>query len=275
MDEGRGVTVNATCPYCGEEARLEVHEVYVDERTVVLDACCEDAHTNALDELLGDPKAFGRFVSEETGLACRAVLSDTEVAPGRYGSGGLVLDMGLQLHDITWQQASAWVQLHHRHNASPTGWRWGHAVSNGGEMVGVATVGRPVARMLNGTTTVEVTRLCVDPGLPPALARNACSMLYGAAAREAKRRGYERAITYTREGEFATSIEAAGWCPTRVTKLDRRGWSRGSRPRVPEQRCRKLRWERGLTRSSAADVAARRLSPALVADLAGRHWGAP
>lgn len=141
---------------------------------------------------------------------------------------------------------------------------------NGHELVAVATVGRPVARQLDGRTVVEVTRVCVDLGLPAYLSRNACSMLYAEATREAARRGYQRAITYTREGELATTVQAAGWVPTHVTKIDRRGWSRVDRPRAAEDRCRKVRWERGLDRRLHREVERRRLKPEIVAAMTGR-----
>jgi hypothetical protein len=53
-------------------------------------------------------------------------------------------------------------------------------------IVGVAIVGRPVARMRDDGVTAEVTRLCTDG------TRNACSFLYGAASRAAFALGFKR-----------------------------------------------------------------------------------
>lgn len=72
-------------------------------------------------------------------------------------------------------------------------------------MVGVCIVGRPVARNTNQRTIVEVTRLCTD-GTP-----NACSALYGAAARAAKALGYEKIQTFILASEPGTSLRATGW----------------------------------------------------------------
>lgn len=90
--------------------------------------------------------------------------------------------------------------------------------------MGVAVVGRPVARMLQDGFTAEVTRLCTDG------TRNACSMLYSACWRAAKALGYRKMITYILNTEPGTSLKAAGW-----KVIGERGggsWSVPSRPRV-------------------------------------------
>mgnify|MGYP006888295455 CR=1 FL=1 len=105
------------------------------------------------------------------------------------------------------------------------------------EVVGVAIVGNPVARMLDDGFTAEVTRLCVLDGVP-----NGCSMLYGAAWRAARALGWRKLITYTLAEEGGASLRAAGWrC---IGEAGGGSWSRESRPRVdlhPTQG--KLRWE--------------------------------
>lgn len=207
-----------TCFYCGGERHFEVLDLYVDERAFTFDACCEGAYEEALEEFRhGDPRECGRWLEEETGVSCRRVVSDDD-AGLRYGNGGLVLDFGLELVPVTLAQAKGFIHEHHRHNDEPQGWLFGFGLRNGSEMVAVATVGRPVARMLDNGTVVEVTRVCVSPEMPAFLVWNACSKLYGAAAREAKGRGYARIITYTRAGEAATSIRACGWIPTHVSR---------------------------------------------------------
>ena len=82
----------------------------------------------------------------------------------------------LDLRPIKRDDARPFIRQHHRHHGVPTGFMWAHGVhDDDGELVGVATVGRPVARALDDGLTCEVTRLCTN-GAP-----NACSMLYGAA----------------------------------------------------------------------------------------------
>ena len=86
--------------------------------------------------------------------------------------------------------------------------------------------------------TLEVNRCCTDG------ARNACSMLYGAAWRAAKALGYQRLITYTLPDEGGASLRASGW-----TLIGERGggnWNVPSRPRIDTAkllRGQKLLWE--------------------------------
>ena len=78
-------------------------------------------------------------------------------------------------------------------------------VDSDGQLVGVATIGRPVSRGYDDGYTLEVNRTCTD-GTP-----HVNSMLYGAAWRAAKALGYRRLITYTQAGESGSSLRAAGW----------------------------------------------------------------
>ena len=74
-----------------------------------------------------------------------------------------------------------------------------------GRLAGVAIVGRPVSRYLDDGLTLEVNRLCTDG------TKNACSFLYGAAARAAKVLGYHRIVTYILDTESGVSLRASGW----------------------------------------------------------------
>lgn len=103
-------------------------------------------------------------------------------------------------------------------------------------MRGVAIVGRPVSRHVQDGWTCEVTRLATDG------AKNACSMLYGAAWRAARALGWRRMVTYTLATEPGTSLVAAGWRV--VGQTDPESWSRKDRPRVDHAPLQaKLRWE--------------------------------
>lgn len=138
---------------------------------------------------------------------------------------------------INLAEANLFVAEHHRHHKPVPGAKLAIAVSDGLDRVrGVAIVGRPVARLADDGWTLEVNRCCTDG------ARNACSMLYGAAWRAARALGYRKIITYTLPEEGGASLRASGW---RLIGLAGGGsWRRSSRPRVdsaPTQR--KLRWE--------------------------------
>jgi hypothetical protein len=88
----------------------------------------------------------------------------------------------------------------------------------------VVIVGRPVSRLRDDGETAEVTRLCTDG------TKNACSFLYGAAARAAFALGFKRVGTYILSTEPGTSLTAANW--RLVGESGGGSWSRGNRPRV-------------------------------------------
>lgn len=131
---------------------------------------------------------------------------------------------GLISVPVSFRDANAFVSLFHRHHGPVRGHKFSIGAAAGGSLVGVAIVGRPVARMRQDGFTVEVTRLCTNGW------RNACSFLYGRAARIAFLLGYTRAGTYILESEDGASLRAAGW--KRVGKTDGGSWNRPSRPRL-------------------------------------------
>lgn len=133
--------------------------------------------------------------------------------------------MGLRLVPITFADASAYVAMWHRHHGAPRGHKFSIGVANDDDqLVGVAMVGRPVARHLDDGLTLEVNRTATDGTC------NANSLLYGAAWRAAQALGYRRLVTYTQAGEPGASLRGAGW---RVVgeRPARAGWSVPSRPR--------------------------------------------
>lgn len=113
--------------------------------------------------------------------------------------------MSLELQPITYAEACEFITLYHSHHLPPQGWKFGIAVNDGQKVVGVATIGRPVARRLDNGWTLELTRCCTDG------TKHAASMLYGAAWRAVKAMGYKRLITYTLKDEPGISLQAAGW----------------------------------------------------------------
>lgn len=110
------------------------------------------------------------------------------------------------------------------------------AVNDGEKVVGVLIAGRPVARMLDNGTTLEVTRCCTDG------TRNACSMLYAAAWKAARALGYTRLITYTLPEEGGASLKAVGMkC---VGEAGGTPWTNATRQRADDHpQGVKWRWE--------------------------------
>jgi len=127
--------------------------------------------------------------------------------------------MSLDLMPLSYRQACAFIEAHHRHHKPPIGHKFSIGIiTPDGELVGVAMIGRPVARHYDDGWTLEVNRTCTLG------AANANSMLYGASWRAAKAMGYRRLITYTRGDEKGTSLRAAGWRVV-AERPPRKGWS--------------------------------------------------
>lgn len=120
--------------------------------------------------------------------------------------------MKLRHTRIELADANAFVAAHHRHHGKVIGHLFSLGAVLDGQLVGVAIVGRPVARMRDDGRTAEVTRLCTDG------TRNACSFLYGAACRAAFALGFERIGTYILASETGASLKAAGWREIGKTK---------------------------------------------------------
>ncbi|MBC6322510.1 hypothetical protein H9R40_04520, partial [Enterobacter kobei] len=67
----------------------------------------------------------------------------------------------MQISPITLRAAQEFVAQHHRHNKPPRGHKFSIGLKNeNGELIGVATAGRPVARHFDDGLTLEVNRTC-------------------------------------------------------------------------------------------------------------------
>lgn len=130
----------------------------------------------------------------------------------------------LRIVPVSFSDACAFVAEHHRHHRPPSGHKFSLGVATDGLLVGVAIVGRPIARALDDGETLEVTRTATDG------TTNANSALYGAAWRATKALGYRRLITYSQEGEGGSSLRAAGF-QVIAERRPRGGWNMPSRPR--------------------------------------------
>jgi hypothetical protein len=134
-------------------------------------------------------------------------------------------------------EANAFVAQHHRHHTPVVGHLFSLGAILDDRIVGVCIVGRPVSRMRDDGLTAEVTRLCTDG------TKNACSFLYGAAAKAAFALGFKRIGTYILASEPGVSLTAAGW--RLIGETPGRSWSVPSRPRVDKHPLqKKLLFER-------------------------------
>lgn len=145
----------------------------------------------------------------------------------------------MEIVPITFRAACEYIVKVHRHHSPPQGHKFSIGLMDGKELIGVAVVGRPVARKLDDGITAEVTRLCTDA------TKNACSKLYAACAKAAKAMGYVEIITYILKREPGISLKASGW--EMMHETPGLSWSVPSRPRQDKHPIEpKIKWRKRL-----------------------------
>jgi hypothetical protein len=149
----------------------------------------------------------------------------------------------VKIKPYTLRAANEYVRKHHRHSKVVVGCKFCiAAVDEDDQVIGVAIVGRPVARRLDDGYVGEIVRTCTEG------AKNVNSFLYGACARIWKEMGGTRIITYTLETESGISLKAAGYKHQATTQsfAPGKGWTtrkkREWQPKVHS--LQKYRWER-------------------------------
>ena len=173
------------------------------------------------------PDQINRILAANT-IRCTPEAA-AQIAEGRITA--------LRVQPIALRDANQFIAAHHRHARPVIAHKWSIGLWAGLlDLRGVAIVARPVSRALDDGQTVEVSRLATDG------TRNACSMLYAAACREARRRGYQRVITYTLATETGASLKASGF--RAVAHVKGRQWDNPSRRRKWRETPDRTRWER-------------------------------
>ena len=149
--------------------------------------------------------------------------------------------MKLELMPMTLREANHFVEQFHRHNGrtSRDGGKFAIGATCQGELVAVAIVGRPLARMLDDSVTAEVLRVCTRSEAP----RNSNSFLYAACWRAWRAMGGKKLVTYTLASESGDSLRGAGWKV--IAECSQGSWSREYRERrwQPVYGQQKFRWE--------------------------------
>lgn len=166
----------------------------------------------------------------------------TPVGGGPAGRWARHCEVSLIVRPIELRDANLFIAEKHRHHKPVRGHRFSLAAWDGDTLIGVATVGRPVAR--NGGApleVLEVTRLCTDG------TRNACSFLYSAAARVGRAMGYKRIQTYILADEPGTSLQAAGWVDEGEAGGGQWKHTDGKPRRTDQPTERKRRWAKTLS----------------------------
>ena len=133
--------------------------------------------------------------------------------------------MSLRIIPVHLETANDFIRRLHRHNKPVVGAKFCIGVKNmkiishdpDESLVGIAVVGRPIARLLDDGFTAEITRVCTDG------TRNAASMLYGACRKAARAMGYDRIFTYTLPEEGGASLKGSSWTRTTLAAPRRCG----------------------------------------------------
>ena len=144
---------------------------------------------------------------------------------------------------LTLKDANKFVNQYHRHNKDCRGHRFSIGAIYKDELVGVAIIGRPIARKLDQKLIAEVLRNCVKPDAP----KGTCSFLYSKAIQVWQVLGGKKVITYTLETEKGSSLKAVNFKSVSKTPYFKYGWTNRKNRILPEtQKVKKVRWEKEL-----------------------------
>ena len=157
--------------------------------------------------------------------------------------------MSLHVFPLTLAQANDLVGSLHRHHKPVVGHRFSLGCRDKyGNVHGAVIVGRPVARRTEQYEIAEVTRLVTDG------TKNACSILYSAAARVCRTMGFFKIQTFILDSESGTSLKASGWkfvstCSGGDWNCQTRGGRRTDQPQNPKQK-----WELNFATEGLEDL---------------------
>lgn len=150
----------------------------------------------------------------------------------------------MRVRPTTLKETNKLVDAIHRHHKPCVGHRFSLKLEDDcGVVHAVVICGRPVARMVDHETVLEISR-CASDGTS-----NAISMLYGAVCRAAKAMGFEKVQTYTLPEEGGASMKASGFSFAGVCGGG--NWNRGQESthknrRVDQPMGEKWKWHRVL-----------------------------
>lgn len=147
----------------------------------------------------------------------------------------------MKIVPLTLRIANDFVEEWHRHSSRTNndGGKYAIGLEVDGELVGVAIVGRPTARLLQIEGAAELTRLCLSPKAP----KGAGSKLYARCKRIWQLMGGTTIHTYTLQKESGASMRGAGMMKP-VVEVAQQQWTRPSRRRAERDIYKepKVRW---------------------------------
>ena len=151
----------------------------------------------------------------------------------------------LKVIPLSLKEANKFVTKHHRHNKNCRGHKFSIGAEYQGKLVGVAIVGRPVARKLDNRFTLEINRNCVLDDAP----KGTCSFLYAKAIKIWQSMGGKKIITYTLTTESGSSLKAVDFNEDTEIKIfkENTGWTtRANRIWQEVHAIPRIRWSKEL-----------------------------
>ncbi|MCK9549167.1 XF1762 family protein [Aquamicrobium sp.] len=147
--------------------------------------------------------------------------------------------MSKRIVPLTLREANDFVEQWHRHSSrtSNDGGKFAIGMEHNGQLVGVAIVGRPVARLLQVPGAAEVLRLCTSPAAP----KGAASKLYARCRRIWQQMGGTTLHTYTLKRESGASLRGAG-IHEPSAEVEPQQWDRPSREREERDIYEQPKW---------------------------------
>ena len=151
----------------------------------------------------------------------------------------------LKVIPLSLKEANEFITKHHRHNKKCVGHKFSIGAEYQGKIVGVAIVGRPVARRLDNRFTLEINRNCVLDDAP----KGTCSFLYAKAIKIWQSMGGKKIITYTLTTESGSSLKAVDFNKDTEIKIfkENTGWTtRANRIWQEVHAIPRIRWSKEL-----------------------------
>ena len=151
----------------------------------------------------------------------------------------------LKVIPLSLKEANEFITKHHRHNKKCAGHKFSIGAEYKGKLVGVAIIGRPVARKLDNKFTLEINRNCVLDDAP----KGTCSFLYAKAIKIWQSMGGKKIITYTLTTESGSSLKAINFNKDTQVKIFKKntGWTtRANRVWQEIHATPRIRWSKEL-----------------------------
>lgn len=138
----------------------------------------------------------------------------------------------MRIIPMTLRAANDFVERRHRHSgrSSNDSGKFAIGLEHAGALVGVAIVGRPIARMIQHSDQefpAELLRLCTSPACP----KGGGSKLYSRARRLWQLMGGTHFHTYTLRREGGETMRAVGFKAEDAVEVAGRQWDRPARRR--------------------------------------------